>query len=231
MIKRLLTICFILLFAASAFAGSQQTSSTTAATIIINARYYLNEDSNAAHRFFSDTELLRWVNDGMRDIAARSHCTEATESVTLATDIIEYTIATEYITTKSVTYTDAAGTIKGLLEGNVRSIGSEEDVGEPVYWYEFAGKVGIYPALASRTTEVATAYLITRPVDVISSAAVTTPAMYDTALALYVVAQGFLKDMRFDAHARVMALYQAEIDRYRGDFNEFAREKAEEPIR
>ncbi len=70
--KRLI-ILLILFFAGLCFAGSQQTSSTLASAIITNARYYLNEDSGDANEFFDDTELLRWVNDGMKDLAAKAH--------------------------------------------------------------------------------------------------------------------------------------------------------------
>ncbi len=227
--KRILTILFIFALTGSAFAGSQQTSSTPASTIITNARYYLNEEAGAANEFFSDTELLRWVNDGMRDIAAKSHCTETTESVDLAADTVEYSLTTNYIAVKGVVYINADGESLGLLEGNVRSIG-EPDSEEPAYWYEYAGKVGVYPALASRTTETVTVYLVTRPSDISSSADITTPAVYDTALTLYVVAQGFLKDRKFGSYAQIMSLYQGEIDRYRAEFNEFIREQAEEPV-
>lgn len=139
--------CFIylfalLLFVTSVFAGSQQTSSTAASTIIIRARYHLNE---ASASFWSDTELLAWVNQGIVDIGARTLCLESSESVALIANTYEYTVAGTYIDLTTVVYNDASGRKKGLLRKNPQSIGNIRDVGEPVFWYEWAGKVGVYP--------------------------------------------------------------------------------------
>ncbi|MCP4668836.1 MAG: hypothetical protein GY849_21065 [Deltaproteobacteria bacterium] len=216
--KRFLSL-FLALFLLSgiAFAGSQQTSSTAASTIITNARSLLNE---ASASFWTDAELLVWLNDGMLDIAARSHCLEETESVNLVADTIEYSISANYVTVKAVVYVNASGTIKGLTPGNVSSVGNVDDVDEPVYWYDFAGKIGIYPPLSSVTTETVTLYLISRPTAIISSANVTTPAVYDHALTLYIVGKAHLKDRQTGRYHQVLGLYMAELERIRKDIIE-----------
>jgi hypothetical protein len=153
----------LLLIAGFVFAGSQQTSSTPASTIITRARYHVNE---ATASFWSDTELLAWVNQGIVDIGARTKCLESSESVTLIGNTYEYTIAGTYIDLSTVVYNDAGGAKKGLVRKNPQSIGNVRAVGEPVFWYEWAGKVGVYPmppvitsaglAIGSTTTAVST---------------------------------------------------------------------------
>ena len=142
--KKYLSIVLALIFAAAVvFAGSQQTSSTLASTIITNARYYLNE---ATASFWADAELLVWVNQGTMDIVGRTRCLESSEAVTLVPNTVEYSITGPYIDIATVVYNDANGEKKGLVRKNPQSIGHSTD-NVPTWWYEWNGKVGIFPAL------------------------------------------------------------------------------------
>lgn len=144
--KRLLAaVSLIILFISLVFAGSQQTSSTPASTIITNARYYLN-DASSATAFWGDTELLAWVNHGTMDIVGRTRCLESSESVTLVPNTVEYSITGPYIDISTVVYNDMNSVKKGLVRKNPQSIGHSTD-SVPTWWYEWNGKVGIFPAL------------------------------------------------------------------------------------
>lgn len=224
MFKKLTVIITVLLISAYSFAGSQQVSSTTAATIILNARAYLNDESSAP--FWDGTELLQWLNDGMVDLVGRSHCLETTENINLVADQVEYPITSSYILVKWVRYVDSDSKKHGLLPGNPFDAGSVEDVEEPAYWYDWAGKIGVYPVLSSVTTELVTVYLVTRPAAITPTDAITVPAIYDKALTMYVVAQAWAKDRQMGKYAQAMGLYQAELDRYRKDFLSVPKEPA-----
>ncbi|HBJ75677.1 MAG TPA: hypothetical protein DDY86_09310 [Syntrophaceae bacterium] len=217
--KKLKIISWILLtlfVGAYVYAASQQTSSTTAATIISKARYYLDE---TAASFWADAELLSWVNDGTLDIVARTKCLEGTESVTLTPGTIEYAITSNYIDVGTVVLETADGR-KGLLRKNPQSIGHVEDIGEPLYWYDWGGKLGVYPTLETGTTGTAIIYYVSRPATVTAAQVVYVPAIYDRALTLYVAAQALLKPGLYAKSGRLMSEYLAEIDRYRSDFVE-----------
>jgi hypothetical protein len=110
---------------------------------------------------------------------------------------------------------------KGLTKGNPFSVGNVQDVDEPVFWYDFAGSIGVYPTLTDVSAEKITLYLITRPTTIASGTDVTTPALYDTALTLYMVAQAWMKDLKLNKYLQTMALYDAEMARIRQDLNEF----------
>jgi len=131
------------LIAGIAFGGSQQTSSTLSSTIITNARYHLNE---ATASFWSDAELLVWVNEGTKDIVARTRCLESSESVTLLENTVEYALTGPYLDVSTVVYIDRNGVKKGLVKKNPQSIGHSNDV-VPLWWYEWNGSVGVFPAL------------------------------------------------------------------------------------
>jgi len=143
--KKYLSIILALILVASiVFAGSQQTSSTLASTIITNARYYLNE---ATASFWADAELLVWVNQGTMDIVGRTRCLESSEAVTLLANIVEYTVTGPYIDISTVIYTDVNGVKKGLVRKNPQSIAHSTDI-DPTWWYEWDGKIGIFPTLS-----------------------------------------------------------------------------------
>jgi hypothetical protein len=222
--KRLLSALLVTFMVAGiAFAGSQATSSTAASTIITNARYYLNED---VADFWTAAELLVWVNDGIVDVAGKTRAMESTEDITLVTDTLEYTLSNDYITIAGAIYISGTTYYKGLKRGSVKDVGHFEDIDEPEYYYEWNGKVGIYPLAESATTgDTVTIYLVERPSAVTVDQNVPTPAHYDKALTLYVAAQGFLKDRQIGRYKNLMDLYHAELERYRADYGEQPKDK------
>ena len=298
MIKKILTALCIVFFSVSVYAASQQTSSTTAAEIIDDVETLLNDTDN---RMWTAGELLQWLNDGMVDIVSRSQCLQTTETIELVSNQLEYTITSTYHSIKGVHYIDQDAGIKALIKGSPMSVGLVEDVDEPVYWYDWAGKIGVYPVdtitptvtdteitfafvdsnpdtitdsangfltagyaagmqisvsgstsndgvytissvAAGTITLVATdsltaelegdtviikdtesikLYVVTRPTVILSTAYVTTPAIYDTALTYYIVAKAWQKDLKHAKYLQTMALYEAEMSRLRQDLNDF----------
>ena len=219
--KKILCILVIVFLSTFVFAGSQQTSSTLASTIITDARTYLNETSAG---FWSDTELLTWLNDGILDIVSRTRCLEISEDITLVAGQLEYTIRTDYLGIESIYY-HPSGEYKGLKMVEPRDIGHIEAIGEPDEWYEWDGKIGFSPlTLESSSGDTVTLYLILNPEIVTLADKITIPAIYDRALTLYIVSKGHLKERRIDKAAQLMAEYISELDRFRLDFNQQPKE-------
>jgi hypothetical protein len=227
--KRLfLSIILSLLLCFNVFAASQNTSSTTAATIITQVRYVLNEAATEAE-FWDDAELLRWINDGLEDIAAKAHCLENTESISLIASTIEYSIvSTTYIAVKAVHYIDASSNSIALRKGTPEMVGRLQEDWDtspsPTFWYDWNGKIGIYPTLSSVTTETVTLYLVEMPAAVASGGTVPTPKIFDNALRAYVISRAYFKDRQYAKSGQWMAVYESEINRYRQDFIEQPKE-------
>ena len=213
-----LIVLIVLLFSLNAYAASQDVSSTTAATIIDNVEYLLNDENND---MWSAGSLLIWLNEGQVSIATQAQCLEATESIDLASSTLEYTITSSYITVKAVHYVDSDSAIKALLPGSPVSVGQVEDPSEPVFFYDWSGKLGIYPMLSARTTETITIYYVVLPAEVASTDNITIPKIYESALKYYVLAQAWLRDRTYSKYARMMTLYKAEMERIRNDLNEY----------
>jgi hypothetical protein len=222
--KKKFIIVLIILWSAFCFGASQQTSSTLASALVDRAEVILNDTDN---EFWTAAQLLTWLNAGMIDIVTRTNCLETTESINLAASTLEYTITSTYLTVMTVHYIDANGNVKALKKSSPMEVGMEEPVGEPVYWYDWAGKIGAFPVLAARTTETLTVYLVTRPTSILASASVTTPAIYDTALVHYMVAQAYLKNLSHGKYAQHMALYISELDKIRAALTAFPPKVAE----
>lgn len=223
-VNRFLIILLLSIWATLCFAASQQTSSTTAQTIINRAKDLLNGDDDD---IFNDTEMLSWVNDGHVDIVARSHALQTTESVNLVADTIEYSLSTTYSTVLAVQYNDASGNVYALQPGTPAGVGVDVTLSYPKYWYEWAGKIGVYPSLSSVTTETVTVYIITRPTAITLTDNITVPAIYDKALTYYVAAQACWKDRQTARYAQLMQMYLNEIALYRADLNEIKEESQE----
>lgn len=212
----------VLLLVSFVYAGPQNTSSTTASTIITRARQILNEDTAG---FWSDTELLRWVNDGMSDIAEKALCVQTTETVNLTNGTMEYTPSTSYIKVIDVWYTDSNGDIWALKHSEPGSKGFTRaeklsDADEPEYWYEFDGKITVFPSIASVTTETIKIFFAQQSTDVTASENVGIPAVFDSCLVNYVVAMAHQKDRKYQDFQFFWKRFEDELNRYRMDFIE-----------
>jgi hypothetical protein len=190
--------------------GTQQTSGVLASEIITQVRANINE---ATAEFWSDADLLQWVNDGIKDIAKKTSCYQTIESIDLVASQVEYTITTtNYIKVDAVHYVSPNKT-SALQLSSPNLVGRVEDVEEPEYYYDWAGKIGAFPVLPTRTTETLNLYIVPMPATIISSAAIPTPEPYDLALVYYVTARAWWRDRQMAKWAQAMAAYDAELQR------------------
>ena len=221
--KFILSIILAIFLCFNVFAASQNTSSTTGATLITQIRYILNDEETT--KFWDDAELLRWINDGLEDIAIKTHCLENTESISLISDIIEYTlVSTTYIVIKAVHYVDSDSISEALLKGTPVNVGHTTKRDEPQEWYDWNGKIGVYPALESATTETVTLYLVEIPTAIASGGTIPTPQIFDNALRAFVISRAYQKDRQYAKAAQWLAVYNSEVTRYRQDFIEQPKE-------
>lgn len=190
--------------------GTQQTSGVLASEIITQVRANVNE---ATAEFWSDTDMLQWVNDGIKDIAKKTSCYQTIESIDLVSGQVEYPITTtNYIKVDAVHYVSPNKT-SALQLSSPNLVGRVENVEEPEYYYDWAGKIGAFPVLPTRTTETLNLYIVPMPATIISSAAIPTPEPYDLALVYYVTARAWWRDRQMAKWAQAMAAYDAELQR------------------
>jgi len=193
----------------STLAGTDSTSSTTVTEGIVRVRGLLNETTAA---FFDDNDITTWINEAIIDVIAKTWCNGITETITLAANTLEYNILSTYISVISVLYNDS----KALLKGHPDLFGHVQDVGEPVFWYEFAGNLGVYP-LSTVTNDVKL-YLVEYPTPVTAPDYFPTPVIYDEAIVMYATAKGLFRDNEAGTAMQLKANYEEMLARYRVDF-------------
>jgi hypothetical protein len=107
------------------------------------------------------------------------------------------------------------------MQGNPNSVGHVpgiSETGEPVWWYDWAGKLGVYPTPnASVSGNSVYVYYIKRPSTATLTSGVSVPAHFDKALTLYVVTQALYVDKRYDLGAYFENKYKEELALYRLD--------------
>jgi hypothetical protein len=195
--------------------GSQEISDKTFADIILAARYKSND--NESPYFSDDDEMLEWANEGHRQAALDSACIQATEQIDLTSNVIEYDIVNAYHRIHSVVY-KVGNNYKALIKGSPARIGHIAN-DEPVEYYEFDGKLGVYPALSDRTTEVVKLYESKRTFpDRELTDNLETPSLLDNGIMWFIIAQHHWKDKKFSAHAQAMAKFDAEVYKARTEF-------------
>jgi hypothetical protein len=226
--RLILSALLVVLAAGTAQAGSQQTGSTNSTGLLTRVRYVLDEPTAA---FWSDAELLSWLNNGVEDIAARTKCLQASENATLRSGVVEYFVSSSYVGLTGALYYNGSS-YKALDRANPfdpsKGIGNAQNVGEPVHYADWGGKVLLWPepgsAVDGKTVSV---FYVERPSRIASGDAVPVPAYLVNALEMYVASQALYKDRQDARAAWYESKYKAEIDRYRSDYVEFSKEPAQ----
>jgi len=190
-------------------------SETTAQTIIDRVRYSLAEP---VPLYWSDSELLVWVNYGVRDIHARARPMICQEDITLTT-ATEYSLTYDYIGAIDARYIDTNGVEKGLIRSTPTHLGHEPAVGEPTWFYEIGDKIGVFPA-TSVASETLTVYFQYMPQDITLTDNVFLPAEYDRALMIFVIGRAWYKLGQYSKADYYLEEYYKELDRFRYDLEE-----------
>ncbi len=221
------------------YAAPLHISNTTGTEMITIVRYYLDETTAA---FWTDAEILEWINKAIRNIANLTHCIDAIENITLVNGTLFYDVSTEYITIKSaIYYYETTGSLEqengdGLLQENGDNIlitnidfkgldiGSKEninrviDVDEPVKWFVWRDRACIYPLTgAAANGKLVKLFMAARPYTITAGANIPTPAIYDAAIAWYATSQALEKSDQKTKGDAFLQLYYDAISKYRVD--------------
>lgn len=226
---------------------SQQSTSLTVATVDARARSDYNDTD-----YFSPSEILEFINDGVSDIESRTHCVHGKELITITNGKIDTgKLSSKYIKIKSVTIrvTDSGGfpyvfpvTLGGqnyaVKNGSPKTVSlnaEEDDTDYPVFWFDFASHIYIYPptigtaylldadgnqllgadgnTLLVNSTIPATVHFSKLLDDSVST--VYLPAIFDNTLLLYVLCRMALKDKNIALYNALSKTYQETLTGYK----------------
>ena len=192
---------------------AQTASGKTAAEIIAEVRNDVNDD--ATPYFADDIEMLQWLNEGRFYICMDGHGLQTAENIDLVASTVEYTPTNDYAKIVAVQYIDANNDTKALKRGGPFDVGLVVDNDEPDFWYEWDGKVGVYPVLSSVSTEKVRVFEIITPDDLSLTDSIDTPGIFDQALKKYVRGMFYWKDAKYATKAHAMGEFQEEMAKSR----------------
>lgn len=172
-----------------------------------------------------DTVILDWINDGQREIVARSDelfQTKASANTTSGT--AEYTLPTlaaNILRLHRVIYKGTRLTPLTLQEAEEiyphKDDASAYPVGTPCHYWVWADKITLMPA-PDTTGSTLTIYFQTYPTDLGAIAnALTLPDRYHLRVVDYCIAKAAELDDDDDRHNNKMAVFQADIDSMQQD--------------
>jgi len=104
--------------------------------------------------FWTDTEINNFIKEGVVDICAKTLCYKLVGSQAITDDVIEYSVPALAFKILACEFYDSQSSpvsYKGLLRIHPKQIQHDAATadGDPVYWYNYGDKIGIYPVPAS----------------------------------------------------------------------------------
>ncbi len=181
----------------------------TVAEIAIRVkRQFGDEDGSQV----TDEDILRWVNDAMRDIALRNNLLEVKAVTPTVAAQQDYVLPTDLLTLHSVRWgTDKLKSLT-LQEADEFMDTSAVNQGQPVYYSMWGQTISLYPIPQDAATPL-NIYYTRQPLVVSDSADIPdVPAAYHLRLVEYCIAQAFELDSESDNYAQKMAQFNRNVD-------------------
>lgn len=179
----------------------------TVADIAIRVKRQFGDEYGAQ---ITDADILRWVNDAMRDIALRNNLLEVKAVTATVADQQDYTLPSDLLTLHSVRYgTDKLASM--TLQEADAFLDKSSATGIPMHYSVWGRTISLYPRPANATTSLNIYY--TRQPLVVSTNADTPeiPAAYHLRLVEYCIAQAYELDSEMASYAAKMQQFNANV--------------------
>lgn len=179
----------------------------TVADIAIRVKRQFGDEYGAQ---VTDADILRWVNDAMRDIALRNNLLEVKAVTATVADQQDYTLPSDLLTLHSVRYgTDKLASM--TLQEADAFLDKSSTTGIPMHYSVWGRTISLYPRPASATTSLNIYY--TRQPLVVNDNADTPeiPSAYHLRLVEYCIAQAYELDSEMASYAAKMQQFNANV--------------------
>lgn len=172
----------------------------------------------------SDADILRFINDAQRKIAARND--SILEKTSVANSVVsqqEYTLPADLLTFKSMSYKGTAGVAYGVMKGmtlnelNLYIDGWDANTsanGVPIIYAIHAAKFLVYPIPNESVTSAFKIYYCRKPTDMVLDADVLDlPEKYHDTVVEFVLQDAYEMDEDWQAASAKSAQVNQNIDR------------------
>jgi len=220
LIPILASVCLLISFGV-AYAGSVTTSGVTAATVIAQVRRDLGEENYSTY-FWSDNDLIQWMDQAVRLIVAKTKCLESTKvDQVLSANTWEYSLSAYTFTDIEAVLHDSGVTTEqtqvfALERVQIAGIGHSKEKGKPKNYCLWNNELIVWP-IPDSTQAGTTLYLYMSPkVSGITSSTspIETPHYFDDAVLWYIKAQAYFKDSKMATGDYFLRQFNAKTDEY-----------------
>ena len=220
----LFVICY-LSFVQPGNAADISASGVTAQTVIDRVRYDLNEETAA---FWSDTELIQWMNEAIWEINSKTRCLERSViDQALAEDDYDYTFATAHLDIELILHDSGTTTgdadeeaarrrLQALERRSLTDMGHTRETGRPKFYATWNDILYVWPIPDSdQSGTTLHIFCVSQPTGITSAtSAIETPAYFDHCIPNYIKAKAYYKDKRDAKGNYFMALFEKQLREY-----------------
>jgi len=161
--------------------------------------------NSVSDTFFSQAEILEYLNQASSELAEESKCIERTYTTTSTASTREIAFPTNSIEIRRVEYDGAKLSKISFLEDDAITLSdaSTTQTGTPQYYSVFDYTIYLRP-IPSTTGDTIKVYSINLPADLVITSTLEVPAIFHRKLLKYVNAQMAYKDQNYTAYDVMM---------------------------
>jgi hypothetical protein len=212
-------ILCLTLICGQVYAGSSTPSGLTAQDFITRIRVDMNA-STAIDAFFTDADLIQWVNEAVEAIVGLTQCMEASTTITLNSGSASYPITAAHYDISHCMYDSGVSNSPTRFSFLARftpglPIPPQEE--RPKIWWEWESRLFIFPVPNDEISGTTIyAYYIPKHAAVNTSAiAIATPAYMDLAIVYYVRAKAHYKEKAEEKATYYMKMFNSIINEHK----------------
>lgn len=189
--------------------------SLTVAEIAIRVKRQFGDEAGAQ---INDADILRWVNDAMKDIAVNNDLLQVKATSDALTNISEYHIPLDMLTLRSVKFKGKLLKPLSIQEANEFISGHDDDendpVGEPTHYWLWSNTITVYPTPGVDAFGQLMLYYTRNPKVLTAMTEVPEISpLYHSRLVEYCLAQAYELDDNWESYQGKMRMFQEGMDR------------------
>lgn len=163
----------------------------------------------------TDADIVRWINDAMRDIALHNNLLQVKASAAIVAGQNEYTLPADILTLRAVKYNGRSLQPLTLAEADNFIDDHENDpAGEVTHYWLFANTLHLYRVPQTSGATLLKLYYTKQPTAVAVSGDIPEiPQQYHNQIVTYCLAQAYEMDADMESHRAKMQMFEDGVSR------------------
>lgn len=162
---------------------------------------------------FSDDDIMRWINDGVRECAVENDLLQKTATSTVTSGVDEYALPTDILRLHSVKYDNQRLPVLTLEEFDNQWTTDGTDSGTPINCLIWAGNVRLFPTPDNSTSTLQIDYIHDAAQVTLATDEIPLPVGYHRRIVDYCLAQVAEQDDDMEKYQLKMAEFQTGVQK------------------